>query len=99
MDIGTILMLSVLFSSIGAGYFIYGKKQQQCVPLLTGIALCVYPYFLSNGSAIVVVGILLTTIPWLIKIYDIFGMRRCGEPREHGHTPCMGVDQHLGNGR
>ena len=99
MDIGTIVMLSVLFSSIGAGYFIYGKKQQQFVPLLTGLALCVYPYFMSNGSAIVVVGILLTAIPWLIKIYDILGMRRCVEPREHGHTPCMGVDQRLGNGR
>jgi len=37
MDIGTTLMLSILFGSIGAGYFIYGKKQQQCVPLLTGI--------------------------------------------------------------
>jgi hypothetical protein len=68
MDIGTIMMLSVLFSSIGAGYFIYGKKQQQCVPLLTGIALCVYPYFLSNGSAIVVVGILLTAVPWFIRL-------------------------------
>jgi hypothetical protein len=44
MDIGTILMLSILFGSIGAGYFLYGKKQRQVVPLLTGIALCVYPY-------------------------------------------------------
>ena len=43
MDIGTILMLSVLFSSIGVGYSLYGKKQRQVVPLLTGIALCVYP--------------------------------------------------------
>jgi len=99
MDSGTVLMLSVLFTSIGAGYVLYGKKQQQCVPLLTGIALCVYPSFLSNGSAIVVVGILLTAIPWLIKISDILGMRRCGEPCEHGHTPCMGVDQRLGHGR
>ena len=48
MDIGTTLMLSILFGSIGAGYFIYGKKQQQFVPLLTGLALCVYPYFLSS---------------------------------------------------
>jgi len=29
MDIGTTLMLSILFGSIGAGYFLYGKKQQQ----------------------------------------------------------------------
>jgi len=68
MDSGTTLLVSVLFSSIGAGYFVYGKKQRQVVPLLTGLALCVYPYFLSNGYAIVVVGILLTAVPWLIRL-------------------------------
>ena len=68
MDMGTIVMLSVLFSAIGAGYVLYGKKQRQVVPLLTGLALCVYPYFLSNGSAIAVVGILLTVVPWFIRL-------------------------------
>ena len=67
MDMGTTLMVSVLFSSIGAGYFVYGKKQRQVVPLLTGLALCVYPYFLSNGYAIVVVGVLLTAVAWLLR--------------------------------
>ena len=68
MDIGTILMLSVLFSAIGAGYVLYGKKQRQVVPLLTGLALCVYPYFLSNGYAIVVVGVILTAVPWFLRL-------------------------------
>ena len=67
MDMGTTLMVSVLFSSIGAGYFVYGKKQRQVVPLLTGLALCVYPYFLSNGYVIIVVGVLLTAVPWLLR--------------------------------
>jgi hypothetical protein len=67
MDIGTTLLVSILFGSIGTGYFLYGKKQHQVVPLLTGIALCVYPYFLSNGYAIVAVGILLLAVPWLIR--------------------------------
>jgi len=68
MDSGTTLLVSVLFSSIGAGYFLYGRKQAQVIPLLTGIALCVYPYFLSNGYAIVIVGLLLTALPWLIRL-------------------------------
>ena len=68
MDRGTTVMLSVLFGSIGAGYFIYGKKQQQFVPLLTGIALCVYPYFIANGYTMVVVGIILTAVPWFIRL-------------------------------
>src|SRR5262250_2653127 len=68
MDIGTTLMVSVLFSSIGIGYCIYGKRQHQVVPLCTGLALCVYPYFMSNGYATVVVGLLLTAVPWLIRL-------------------------------
>ena len=68
MDMGTTLMLSVLFSSIGAGYFLYGRKQRQIVPLLIGFALCVYPYFLSNAYAIVVVGMLLTAVPWFLRL-------------------------------
>ena len=68
MDMGTTFMVSVLFSAIGVGYVIYGKKQRQVVPLLTGIVLCAYPYFLSNGYAMVVVGILLTAVPWFIRL-------------------------------
>ena len=68
MDMGTSLMVSVLFGSIGTGYFIYGKKQRQVIPLPTGIALCVYPYFLSNAYALVVVGILLMAVPWFIRL-------------------------------
>ena len=68
MDMGTIVMLSVLFSAIGAGYVLYGKKQRQVVPLLTGLALCVYPSVLSNGYAIVVVGLILTAMPWCIRL-------------------------------
>ncbi len=68
MDMGTTLMMSMLFSSIGAGYVIYGKKQRQVVPLLTGILLCVYPYFLSNGYALLVVGILLMALPRFLRV-------------------------------
>ncbi|TAJ81305.1 hypothetical protein EPO44_17920 [bacterium] len=61
-------MFSTLFGSIGLGYFIYGKKQQKMVPLIAGIALCAYPYFISNVYAMVVVGIILTAVPWLIRL-------------------------------
>jgi len=68
MDIGTTIMFSTLFGSIGLGYFIYGKKQQKMVPLIAGIALCAYPYFISNVYAMVVVGIILTAVPWVIRL-------------------------------
>jgi hypothetical protein len=68
MDIGTMLMWSTLFGSIGLGYFIYGKKQQKIVPLLAGIVLCVYPYFMSNVYALVGVGLFVSVVPWFIRL-------------------------------
>ncbi|HCM32392.1 MAG TPA: amino acid transport protein, partial [Acinetobacter radioresistens] len=33
----TQLLLGVLFSSIGLGYFLYGRKQSMTVPLVCGL--------------------------------------------------------------
>ena len=63
----TTLIFSVLFGSIGVGYFIYGKKQQRLVPLLAGVGLCALPYFLPNPYAAVIVGLILTAAPWLLS--------------------------------
>ena len=66
MDFGTTLIFSILFGSIGMGYFVYGKKQQAALPLLAGIGLCIYPYFMSNLYIMVLVGIVLIVLPWMI---------------------------------
>ena len=61
------LIFAVLFGSIGVGYFIYGKKQQRLVPLIAGVGLCAFPYFIHNLYAIVIVGTVLTAAPWLLR--------------------------------
>jgi hypothetical protein len=66
MDFGTTLIFSILFGSIGMGYFAYGKKQQAMVPLLAGIVLCLFPYFVSSLYLMVLVGVVLTVLPWVI---------------------------------
>ena len=66
MDFGTTLIFSILFGSIGMGYFVYGKKQQAAIPLITGIVLCIFPYFVSNVYIMVLVGLILTVLPWVI---------------------------------
>jgi hypothetical protein len=66
MDFGTTLIFSILFGSIGMGYFVYGKKQQAAIPLIAGIVLCIFPYFVSNVYIMVLVGIVLTVLPWVI---------------------------------
>jgi len=57
------LLGGLIFGSIGFGFFVYGKKQQAIVPLLCGLALMIFPYFVSNVIVLVVVGVALIAIP------------------------------------
>lgn len=61
-------MWGVVFGSIGLGFFVYGKKQSAFVPLLSGIALMAYPYFVSNTYLLVSIGIFLTILPFIVKM-------------------------------
>ena len=47
---GTHIFLGVIFSSIGLGYFMYGKKQKMTVPLVCGLVLMIYPYFIESTT-------------------------------------------------
>ncbi|MBX3653473.1 MAG: hypothetical protein KF686_04760 [Ramlibacter sp.] len=60
------LVWGVLFGAIGMGYFVYGKKQGAMVPLLCGVALMVFPYFISNNLAMVLVGGALSAMPYFL---------------------------------
>jgi len=62
-----VLMAWILFGSIGMWFFIYWKKSQKIIPLLSWILLMVYPYFFSNIYYLIWIGILLTIIPFIIK--------------------------------
>jgi hypothetical protein len=63
-----ILLWGLLFSSIGLGFFLYGKKQRAVVPLVCGIALMVYPYFIGNVTVLVVIGAVLAAIPYFFRL-------------------------------
>lgn len=62
------LLWGVLFGSIGLGFFVYGKKQTMVVPLACGLALMVYPYFMPNAVALVLVGLMLVAIPYFFRL-------------------------------
>jgi len=49
----------LLFGAIGFGTFLYGKRTAQWKPLVTGIGLMVYPYFVSQTWIMYAVGMLL----------------------------------------
>ena len=59
MDSMAVLLWGLLFGLIGFGFFLYGKKQKAVVPLITGIVLCVVPYFIANVYVLVGVGVVL----------------------------------------
>jgi len=44
----TLLFLSLITSGAGFVLFVYGKKQERWPQLVAGIALMVYPYFVST---------------------------------------------------
>ncbi|RZU47667.1 hypothetical protein EV700_0634 [Fluviicoccus keumensis] len=62
------LLWGLFFGSIGLAYFLYGKKQGATVPLVSGIALMVYPYLVTNTTLLVIIGSLLTTAPYFIRL-------------------------------
>jgi hypothetical protein len=64
----SVLLWGLLFSSIGFGFFLYGKKQRAVVPLVCGIAMMIYPYFVPNAIALVAIGIGLAAVPYFIKL-------------------------------
>ena len=63
---GTALAIGMLTGAIGVGYFMYGKRQTKFVPLLAGMALCVYPYFVDSALWLIVVGAVLLAAPFVI---------------------------------
>jgi len=60
------ILIGILTGAVGVGYFIYGKRQTKFVPLVSGMLLCVYPYFLSSVMWMVVIGAMLVAAPFFI---------------------------------
>ncbi|MEO6517628.1 MAG: hypothetical protein ABIO17_01350 [Pseudoxanthomonas sp.] len=66
MDTATLLW-GLLFSSIGLGYFLYGKRQKALVPTLCGLVLMIFPYFVSSAWWLVIIGVALMATPRLLR--------------------------------
>ena len=63
----TQLFLSVIFSSIGLGYFLYGKKQKMTVPLVCGLVLMLFTYFIDSTAMISIIGVILSGVPYFLR--------------------------------
>ncbi len=61
------LVWSTVFSAVGLGYFVYGRRQK--IPLFkwSGVALMVYPIAVSDTYFLVGAGILLSALPFILR--------------------------------
>jgi predicted membrane protein len=62
------LLWGLLFGSIGLGFLIYGRKQRAVVPLVCGLALMIFPYFVLNTILLITIGIVLIVIPYFVRL-------------------------------
>jgi hypothetical protein len=49
-------------------FFCVRQKAEGVVPLLAGLALMIFPYFIANTIALVTLGIALIAIPYFIRL-------------------------------
>lgn len=67
MDTSTWLFAGLITGVFGMAYFVYGKKQQQFMPMIAGIALCVFPYFVDSLWLTIAIGIVLLVLPFVFR--------------------------------
>ncbi len=55
------IVITVISSAVGMGMIVYGRKQQEALPLLFGVALAGYTYLVHTAwiAALVGVGLVL----------------------------------------
>ena len=60
------LFVGIIAGAIGMGYFVYGKRQAKFAPMLSGVLLCIYPYFTDSMVWLAVVGLILAVVPFMV---------------------------------
>ena len=68
MEGTSLFVWGMVFGIIGLGFFTYGKRQGAVVPLLTGIALFIFPYFIADVYMLVIAGCILVMIPYFVQV-------------------------------
>ena len=61
------LIGGLVFGSIGFVAFIYGKRMHLWKPMLLGIALMVYPYFINDDAIMIVIGLFGSTALFFLR--------------------------------
>ena len=68
MPTPALLALNLLLGAFGLAYFVYGKKNGAIVPLICGVCLMIFPYFISGLFPLMLVGLILILLPRFIHV-------------------------------
>jgi predicted membrane protein len=68
MEGASLLIWGIMFGAIGLGFFTYGRRQKAVVPLITGIALFIIPYSISNVYMLLIAGAALVALPYFVRV-------------------------------
>lgn len=60
------LFASLIWGTIGFGFFIYGKKQSAFIPMLGGLALIGISYFIASPLYMSLVAIGILVVMWVL---------------------------------
>ena len=60
------LLVGLIAGVFGVAYFVYGKRTGKFTPMIVGVLLCIYPYFIDSLLWLIVVGVLLLAAPFVI---------------------------------
>ena len=58
---------AIVVGAIGMGAFVFGKRRGLAKPMLIGVALMVYPYFISDGWLVFLIGAALCYLLYLFR--------------------------------
>lgn len=62
----SLLFIGMIISTVGVGYMMYGRRQARFAPVIAGVVLCIYPYFVDDWLWLIVIGVPLLAVPFLI---------------------------------
>jgi hypothetical protein len=60
------LLIGIVTGAFGIAYMAYGRRQTKFVPMIAGLLLCAYPYFVDGWVWLCAIGAVLLAAPFVI---------------------------------
>jgi hypothetical protein len=61
------LFAGIVAGAFGMAYIVYGKRQGKLAPVIAGLLLCIYPYFIDSLLWLAVIGAALLLAPFVVE--------------------------------